>query len=83
MTMLSFRIDEPAVKAAQEWAERLGVDRSDLLRDALRQHLLRLGSQQDAETWQRVPLRPEEQLLGTIAVWEPAEDWSDWSDAAR
>jgi hypothetical protein len=35
MTMLSFRVEESDARQAQSWAERLGVDRSELLRDAL------------------------------------------------
>ena len=81
--MLSFRVDEPEAAAAQEWAERLGLDRSELLREALRRHLLRLASERDAETWQQNPLTPEERSLTEIEEWGPAEDWADWADAAR
>ena len=83
MTMLSFRVDEPDAAAAQAWAERLGLDRSELLREALRRHLLRLASERDAETWPQHPLTVEERLLNEIEEWGPAEDWADWSDAAR
>ena len=48
MTMLSFRVDDTDAQRAQAWADRLGIDRSELLREALRRHLLRLGSEQDA-----------------------------------
>ena len=83
MTMLSFRVDDEDAAAAQRWAERLGVDRSELLREALRQHLVRLASENDARTWTDVPLSEGEQSLAQIADWGPAEDWSDWRDAAR
>lgn len=84
MTMLSFRIDEEDAGRVQAWAERLGVDRSELLRDALRRHLLRLASEQDADTWVEQPLDKGEGSLAAIADWGPAEDWSDWAaDAAR
>lgn len=83
MTMLSFRVDEPEARDAQLWAERLGVDRSELLREALHRHLLRLASERDAETWQRQPLTAQEQSLSAIESWGPAEDWADWADAAR
>ena len=83
MTMLSFRVGEVEARAAQAWAERLGVHRSELLRDALRQHLLRLASERDAATWERIPLSADEQSLDAIADWGPAEDWSDWADATR
>ncbi len=83
MTMLSFRVDEEDAGRAQAWAERLGVDRSELLRDALRRHLLRLASEDDARTWVEQPLEQVEGSLAKIADWGPAEDWSDWADAAR
>jgi metal-responsive CopG/Arc/MetJ family transcriptional regulator len=49
--MLSFRVAPTDAAEVQVWAERLGVDRSEILRDALRRHLLRLASERDAETW--------------------------------
>lgn len=83
MTMLSFRVDEPEASEAQSWADRLGMDRSELLRDALHRHLLRLASERDADRWQRHPLTADEQSLAAIEDWGPAEDWTDWADAAR
>jgi hypothetical protein len=81
--MLSFRVDDEEAAEAQRWATRLGVDRSELLRDALHRHLLRLGSENDAATWAEVPLDAGEQSIADIADWGPAEDWSDWADATR
>jgi hypothetical protein len=81
--MLSFRVDERDAAEAQRWAERLGVDRSELLREALRRHLVRLASEDDASRWQELPLDDGESALGDIADWGPAEDWSDWVDATR
>lgn len=81
MTMLSFRVDKEEAAAAQRWAERLGVDRSELLRDALHRHLLRLASENDAKTWVARPLDAGERSLSAIADWGPAEDWSSWADA--
>jgi hypothetical protein len=81
--MLSFRVEDEEAVEAQRWATRLGVDRSELLRDALHRHLLRLASENDAATWAEVPLDAGEQSLAEIADWGPAEDWSDWADAAR
>jgi len=83
MTMLSFRVDDEDAAAAQRWAERLGVHRSELLRDALRRHLLRLASENEADTWAEHPLDEGERMLAQVAEWGPAEDWSDWADAAR
>lgn len=83
MTMLSFRVSERRAAEARAWAERLGVDRSELLREALDRHLLRLRREVDVEVWQRQPLTTDERALAEIADWGPAEDWADWADAAR
>lgn len=82
MTMISFRIEDPDARELQAWADSLGVDRSELLRQALRRHLQRLASEVDAGIWRDQPLDAGEQSLAAIAEWGPAEDWSDWSDAA-
>jgi predicted transcriptional regulator len=42
--MLSFRVDDGDAAAIQRWADELGVDRSALLRDAVRKHLNRLAA---------------------------------------
>ena len=81
--MLSFRVADDEAAAAQRWAERLGVDKSELLRDALHRHLVRLASELDVERWEEMPLTTDESSLASIATWGPAEDWSDWVDAAR
>lgn len=83
MTMLSFRIEDGEADELRAWADRLGLDRSTLMREALRRHLARLNSQVDAERWVAAPPTAEERALGEIADWGPAEDWSDWADAAR
>ena len=83
MTMLSFRVDDAEAVDAQRWAERLGVDRSELLREALRRHLDRLRSEDDVERWEALPLDAGERALAEVADWGPAEDWSDWADATR
>jgi hypothetical protein len=67
----------------ERWAARLGARRSELLRDAVRRHLLRLASEVDADTYQQHPLTREEFALAEVADWGPAEDWADWGDAAR
>jgi predicted transcriptional regulator len=83
MTMLSFRVDDGDAEQVQVWATRLGIDRSELLRDALRRQLLRLAGENDAVTWSDKPLDEGEQALTAIADWGPAEDWADWADATR
>jgi Arc/MetJ-type ribon-helix-helix transcriptional regulator len=84
MTMLSFRVDDRDADEAQRWAESLGLDRSELLRDALRRHLDRLASEHDGQRWTEQPLDAGERALADIADWGPAEDWADWNvDATR
>ena len=80
MTMLSFRVLDADADAVTQWAERIGVHRSELLREALRLHLVRLASEIDATTWKRHPLTNAEQALAGVADWGPAEDWSDWAE---
>ena len=83
MTMMSFRVDDAEASAAQRWADRLGIDKSELLRQALHRHLTRLASEHDVDTWLDQPLTDDESAIGQIADWGPAEDWADWTDAAR
>lgn len=83
MTMFSFRVDEDEAEETRRWAERLNVDRSELLREALHGHLVRLRAEEDVEAWIRKPMAPEEKGLGEIAEWGPAEDWSDWANEKR
>ena len=83
MTMLSFRVDEADAVAARSWADRLGIERSELLRAALHHHLVRLNSERDAMTWEDVPPTDSERALADVADWGPAVDWSDWADASR
>lgn len=82
MTMLSFRVAEGDAVAVQRWADELGVDRSALLRDAVRLHLNRLASEHDAEQWDAIPLDEGESALVAIADWGPAEEWEDWADVS-
>lgn len=83
MTMISFRVDDGEAAAAQRWADELGIDKSELLREALHRHLTRLASEHDAAAWVAQPLTDDEAAIGQIAEWGPAEDWADWADAAR
>ena len=83
MTMISFRVDDEEAAAAQRWADQLGIDKSELLRDALHRYLTRLASERDTEKWLETPLTDDESAISQIADWGLAEDWSDWADAAR
>ena len=83
MTMLSFRVDDNEATQTQRWADELGVDKSELLREALHRHLVRLASEHDAQTWADQPPTNDETAIADIANWGPAENWSDWADATR
>ena len=81
MTMISFRVSESEAAEVQRRAQQLGVDRSELLREALHRYLVKLASEDDANTWNRIPPSSDEQSFAEVADWGPAEDWSDWADA--
>jgi len=81
--MLSFRVDEADAASVRRWAEQLGVERSTLLRDALRLHLVRLSGEHEAAAWVAFPVTGDERALDGLADWGPAGDWTDWDDAAR
>lgn len=83
MTMISFRANDDDVDLADVWARRLHIDRSELLRDALRRHLAALAADEDAQAYAQQPLTDDERALVEIADWGPAEDWADWADATR
>lgn len=83
MTMLSFRVADNEAAEIQRWAQTLGVARSEILREALRRHLVQLRGEDDAAKWARTPLTEAELSLDQIADWGPAEDWAGWDDGAR
>jgi predicted transcriptional regulator len=79
--MLSFRVPDDDAADVQRCADALGVDRSEILRDALHRHLVVLKGEVDAQRWVEQPATDTERSLQAIADWGPAEDWSDWTDA--
>lgn len=81
MTMFSFRVEASEAEDATRWAERLGIDRSELLREALHRYLVRLRAEDDVEAWLKMPLTDDEESLAEISDWGPAENWTDWLDA--
>jgi len=81
--MLSFRIGTEDASAIRHWADELGVERSQLLRDAVRRHLAVLAAEHDIGAWKAAPPTTDEQSLGESADWGPAEDWTDWADEER
>ena len=83
MTTLSFQVEDAEAQAIQAWADELGVDRSVLLREALRRQLAWLASELEAKVSTAQPLSAKERALAEAADWGPAEDWSAWADTAR
>lgn len=83
MTMISFRVDDADAAEIEVWARRLEIDRSELVRDALRRHLAELAADHDVQAYAEAPMTDNEKSLAEIAEWGPAEDWADWADAAR
>jgi hypothetical protein len=81
--MVSFRADEEDVAAADSWAAALGIERSELLREALAAHLARLAAEGEAAAYERVPCTDDEAALDAADDWGPAEDWSDWDVESR
>ena len=56
MTMLSVRVDDDLAEGVRMWADHLGIDRSELIREALRRHVTRLRAEHDIDAWARLPL---------------------------
>ncbi len=81
MTMLSFRVPDDDAAAVELWARRLHMDRSELLREAVRRHLVQLAAELEAGAYDEQPVTEDEKALSAIADWGPAEDWTDWADA--
>lgn len=64
LTMLSFRVPADDAVAIQRWGEAPGVDRSEILRDALHRHPVGLSGESDPEKWRQQPSpRPSERCL--------------------
>lgn len=81
MTMLSFRVPDDDAAAVELWARRLHMDRSELLREAVRKHLVQLAADLEIGAYDVFPVTEDEKALSEIADWGPAEDWADWADA--
>ncbi|WP_219066376.1 ribbon-helix-helix protein, CopG family [Candidatus Mycobacterium methanotrophicum] len=75
--MISFRIDDADAAQVEQWARRLHIDRSELLRDAVRRHLAELAAYADMHAYDEKPVTADEKSLAQIADWGPAEDWAD------
>jgi hypothetical protein len=55
--MVNFRADDADVTAADHWAQRLGVDRSELLRLAMRRRLAELAVDHDVAGYATGPMQ--------------------------
>lgn len=80
--MVSFRANDDDVAEADRWAARLGVERSELLRDALASYLARLAAEREVAAYDAEPFGTDEVALDAADDWGPAEDWSDWAEWA-
>jgi predicted transcriptional regulator len=80
--MVSFRADEADVARVDRWAARLGIERSELLREALAAHLVRLEAEDDVVAYTSDPFTADEEGLDAADDWGPSEDWSDWAEWA-
>lgn len=77
--MVSVRIDDEDIAEADRWADRLGIERSELLREALAGHLARLRAEADIAAYESQPVTAQELALDAVDDWGPAEDWEDWA----
>ncbi len=75
-------MDDAEAQEVATWARRLGIDRSELLREAARTHLARLAAERDATALDGQARDPGDVELSSVERWAPAEDWSDWPDAS-
>lgn len=79
--MISLRMSEADAKTLEEGSTRLGKDRSEIIRSAIRRHMALVAAEDDVDAWTRKPLTPAEVSMSEVAFWGPDEDWSDWVDA--
>ncbi|HEX4344854.1 MAG TPA: ribbon-helix-helix protein, CopG family [Solirubrobacteraceae bacterium] len=49
--MLSLRVSDAEAVEVQRWVQTLGIDRSELLREALHRRLVELRGEHDASRW--------------------------------
>ncbi len=76
MNTIQVVIEEDLLRAANRVARRLKVNRSALIRDALREHLRRLRledlERREREAYERTPDDPAE-----FAAWDKAAAWPE------
>ena len=76
MTTIQVVLEESLLQATDRAVRRLKVNRSALIRDALREHLRRLGAlekeRRDREGYARHPVARDE-----FGVWDTVTAWPD------
>lgn len=76
MATIQVVLDDGLLEAADRAVRRLKVNRSALIRDALREHLRRLGARdkerRDREGYERRPVARDE-----FSVWERVAAWPE------
>lgn len=77
---LRFRVDDALAFALDREAERSGVARTELLRQATRELLYRLRCERDAAIYAAMPLTADEQVEPGAGAWPDADDGSDWDE---
>ena len=82
MTTLSFRVEPEVAEKVREMSVSLGIPKSELIREALCRHLNMVAAQHDALVYEKNPLTPGELAFTPVEHRAPAEDWSEWADAA-
>jgi metal-responsive CopG/Arc/MetJ family transcriptional regulator len=76
MATIQIIVDEPLLKAADREAKRQKMNRSALIRDALREHLKRLR-QRDFEERDRRGYEAQPQRTEEYSPWEEIAAWPD------
>jgi metal-responsive CopG/Arc/MetJ family transcriptional regulator len=74
METIQVVLDSKLLRAANGAAQRAGVNRSVLVREALREHLRRLRTR-EIEARDRRGYRERPDRVGDVAVWEGAASW--------
>ena len=76
METIQVVLDGPLLKEADRAAKRLKVNRSALIRDALRQHLRRMRMKQ-READDRRGFEAQTDAGDDLAVWERVAEWPE------
>lgn len=76
MKTVQMTLDENLIKSVDKIVKAIGTTRSAFARDALRQalknHRIKLMEEKHRRGYQRLPVR-----LGEFSVWEDEQEWGD------